>query len=131
MSFDPHAFLAIDHGAATSSVALIGRVGGAWRLIGALAVPAGAGIDAAIDLLGRRTTATDPDLAAALAFPDGDAAALPRLEVRSQRPRRLAIVAGSERALTALLATAARSGWRASGASVETTDPLAMSRLLL
>ena len=131
MSFNPHAFLAIDHGAATSSVALIGRVGGAWRLIGALAVPAGAGIDAAIDLLGRRTTAADPDLAASLAFPDGDAAALPRLEVRSQRPRRLAIVAGSERALTALLATAARSGWRASGASVETTDPLAMSRLLL
>ena len=40
-------------------------------------------------------------------------------------------MAGSERALTALLATAARSGWRASGASVETTDPLAMSRLLL
>jgi hypothetical protein len=129
---EPHAFLAIDHGAATSSAALIGRVGGAWRLIGTFAVPAGADLDTAIEMLGRRAIASAPGLVAPLGF-DGERgmADLPRLEVRSHRPRRLAIVAGSERALAALLATAARSGWRASGASVETTDPLAMSRLLL
>jgi hypothetical protein len=40
-------------------------------------------------------------------------------------------VAGAERTLTRLLATAGRSGWRATGASAESTDPLAMSRLLL
>ena len=55
----------------------------------------------------------------------------PRLEVRSRRPRRLAVVAGSERTLTGLVATGGRSGWRTTGASAETTDPLAMTRLLL
>ena len=47
------------------------------------------------------------------------------------RPKRLAVVTGSERTLAGLVATAGRSGWRASGASTETTDPLAMTRLLL
>ena len=40
---------------------------------------------------------------------------LPRLTVRSRRPPRLAVVAGSERALAALRATADRSGWRTVG----------------
>ena len=43
----------------------------------------------------------------------------------------LAIVAGSERTLASLVATADRSGWRIGAASMETADPLAMSRLLL
>ena len=37
MTSEPHAFLTIDHGAATASIALIGRVAGTWRLIGSLA----------------------------------------------------------------------------------------------
>jgi hypothetical protein len=125
---DPHAFLTIDHGAATASIALIGRVAGRWRLLANLAFPAGAAMDLAIDLLVERVRAADPDLAWALGIA-GDT--LPRFEVRSRRPRRLAVVAGSERTLAKLLATAGRSGWRTSGASAETTDPLAMSRLLL
>jgi hypothetical protein len=43
----------------------------------------------------------------------------------------LAVVAGSDRARSILVATAARSGWRTTAASVETTDPLAMTALLL
>lgn len=131
MTSDPHAFLTIDHGAATASIALIGRVAGTWRLIGTLALPAGAAMDAAVDLLINRVRTADPELASALGLADIERDALPRFEVRSRQPRRLAVVAGSERSLARLLATAGRSGWRANGASAETTDPLAMSRLLL
>ena len=131
MSSDPHAFLTVDHGAATVSIALIGRVAGTWRLIGSLALPAGADLDAAIDLLVARVLAADPDLASALGVTGLDGDELPRFEVRSRRPRRLAVVAGAERTLARLVTTAGRSGWRPSGASAESTDPLAMSRLLL
>ncbi|HUP55718.1 MAG TPA: hypothetical protein VM408_09450 [Methylomirabilota bacterium] len=131
MTADPHAFLTIDHGAATVSIALIGRVAGTWRLIGSLALPAGADMDAAIDLLVARVRTADPELATTLGVTGIDGDDLPRFEVRSRRPRRLAVVAGSERTLSRLMTTAARSGWRPSGASAESTDPLAMSRLLL
>ncbi len=131
MSSDPHAFLTIDHGAATASIALIGRVSGTWRLIGSLALPAGAAVDVAVELLVGRVRAADPELASALGVTDIGSDALPRFEVRSRPPRRLAVVAGAERTLAGLMATAGRSGWRPTGASAETTDPLVMSRLLL
>ena len=66
MTSEPHAFLTIDHGAATASIALIGRVAGTWRLIGSLALPAGAAMDAAVDLLVGRVRTSDPELAATL-----------------------------------------------------------------
>ncbi len=130
MTTEPRAFLAIDHGTATTSVALIGLVAGAWRLIGSLALPTGAEIDSAVHLLRRRVTAVDRDLAHGIGLAT-EIDSMPRLEVRSRRPRRLAIVAGSERTLSTLLGVAARSGWRVTGASVETTDPLAMTGMLL
>ena len=131
MTTQPHAFLTIDHGSATVSVALIGRAGGAWRLIGSLAIPTGAELDPAIDLLVERTLATDPIVAEGLGIVGLPRNDFPVLEVRSLRPKRLAIVTGSERTLAGLVGTAARSGWQTSGASAETTDPLAMTRLLL
>lgn len=131
MTTQPHAFLTIDHGSATLSVALIGRAGGAWRLIGSLAIPTGAELDPAIDLLVERTLATDPIVAEGLGIVGLPRNDFPVLEVRSLRPKRLAIVTGSERTLAGLVGTAARSGWQTSGASAETTDPLAMTRLLL
>jgi hypothetical protein len=127
----PHAFLTIDHGSATVSVALIGRAGGAWRLIGSLSIPTGADLDRAIDLLIARAAEADPIVADALGIIDLDRSERPILEVRSRRPRRVAVVAGSERTLGGLVATAGRSGWRPTGASAESTDPLAMTRLLL
>lgn len=131
MTTQPHAFLTIDHGSATVSVALIGRAGGAWRLVGSLAIPAGADLDPAVDLLVERAIAADPDVADGLGIIGLPRAEFPILEVRSRRPRRLAVVAGAERTLAGLVATAGRSGWRVTGASTETTDPLAMTRLLL
>ncbi|HEY7700944.1 MAG TPA: hypothetical protein VIB02_01440 [Candidatus Limnocylindrales bacterium] len=131
MTTQPHAFLTIDHGSATVSVALIGRAGGAWRLIGSLSIPTGADLDRAIDLLIARAAEADPIVADALGIIDLDRSERPILEVRSRRPRRIAVVAGSERTLGGLVATAGRSGWRPTGASAESTDPLAMTRLLL
>jgi hypothetical protein len=130
---DPRAFLVLDHGSATSSAALIGRLAGAWRLLATAAVPAVEDADGLVALLGRRLVAADPELARRLGIGSAAAAvlALPRLEVRSRHPGRLAIVAGSERTLASLSALAARSGWHVTGVSMETADPLAMTRLLL
>ena len=94
-------------------------------------MPAGADVGAIIAVLGDRAVDADPALAAALDLRRGAAVDLPRLEVSSHPPRKLAVVAASERALGPLVATAARSGWRTAGASTEQMDPLSMSRMLL
>ena len=73
----------------------------------------------------------DPDLAAHLRVDPDRPDLLPEVTVTSTPARRLAVVAASERALAPLVAAAARSGWRTVAASAETTDPLAMSRMLL
>ncbi len=131
MTSEPRAFLALDTGAATIAAAMIGRVGGRWRLIGSVAMPAGADVEAVIAVLGDRTLAADPGLGAALELRRGGAIDLPRLEVSSHAPRRLAVIAASERALAPLVATASRSGWRTIAASAESVDPLVMSTQLL
>ncbi len=131
MTSEPRAFLALDTGAATIAAALIGRVGSRWRLIGSLSMPAGADVEAVVSALGDRAIAADPGLAAVLELRRGSATDLPRLEVASHRPRMLAVVAASERALAPLVATASRSGWRTVSGSVDTMDPLVMTTLLL
>src|SRR3954449_5499045 len=118
-------------GSATIAAAMIGRVGARWRLIGSISMPAGADLGAIIAVLGDRAVDADPGLAAALDLRHGAAVDLPRLEVSSHPPRKLAVIAASERALAPLEATAARSGWRTAGASTEQMDPLSMSRMLL
>jgi len=128
---EPRAFLTLDTGAATVAAAMIGRVGGRWRLIGSIAMPAGADVEAIIAVLGDRAVDADPSLAAALDLRHGGAVDLPRLEVASHPPRKLAVVAASERALAPLVATAARSGWQVAAASTEQMDPLTMTTLLL
>jgi hypothetical protein len=128
---EPRAFLALDTGAATIAAALIGRVGARWRLVGSVTMPAGADMEAVISVLGDRTVEADPALAGAIELRRGGAIHLPRLEVSSHPPGRLAVIAASERALAPLVATASRSGWRTVAASAEAVDPLAMSTLLL
>jgi hypothetical protein len=128
---EPRAFLTLDAGTATTAAALIGRVGARWRLVGSLSMPAGADVDAVVTVLGDRVLAADPTLATALDLHRGGSAQLPRLEVSSHPPRRLAVVAASERALAPLVATASRSGWQTVAGSPETVDPLAMTTMLL
>ncbi len=131
MTTEPRAFLTQDAGAATIAAGLVGRVAGRWRLIGSLALPIGADPDAVAAILIERVRSADPELAAALGLAGAVPADLPRVDVASQPARRLAVVAGSERALGPLVAAASRSGWRTVSASPETTDPLAMSTMLL
>jgi hypothetical protein len=113
------------------AAALIGRIGGRWRVVGSLALPVGADGDAATTVLLDRVRSADPDLASALGLTGALPADLPHVDVASRPARRLAVVAGSERALEPLVAAASRSGWRTISASPETTDPLAMTTMLL
>lgn len=131
MTREPRAFLTLDTGAATIAAAIVGRVGGRWRLIGSLALPAGADPEAAASILIERVRQADPALATSLGIDGAQPADLPRVEVATRPPRRLAVVAGSERALEPLVQAASRSGWQTVSASPETTDPLAMSTILL
>lgn len=132
MTSEPRAFLALDLGAATSSAALIARVGHQWRLIGGLSMPAGVDPDAIVELVLERATAADPQLAGLIGSDAHDAVAnLPRLVARSAPPRRLAVVAASERALTPLDDAARRSGWRVTAVSPERTEPLAVTTAIL
>jgi hypothetical protein len=131
VSSEPRAFFTIDTGAATVATAMIGRIGGRWRLVGSLALPSGVDPAAVTALLVERARQADPALAEALGLDRVPVEEVPRVEIASHRPPRLAVVAGSERALVPLLAAASRSGWRTGSASVESADPLAMSALLL
>lgn len=112
-------------------MALVGRVGGRWRLIGSVVLPVGAEPEAVAALLVERATTADPAMASKLGLDRLAIDAIPRVEVASHPARRLAVVAGSERALAPLVAAARRSGWRTAAASAETADPLEMSTLLL
>ncbi len=132
MTSDPRAFLALDLGSATSSVALVGRVGHRWRLIGGLSMPAGVETDAIVELVLERATVADPQLARLIGSDVDDAVtSLPRLIARSAPPRRLAVVAASERALAPLGDAARRSGWQVTAASPERVDPLGVTSSLL
>ncbi len=139
MTSEPRAFLALDHGAATTSVALIGRLAHRWRLIGSLALPSAAEPDAIATELIRRVAAADPGLATSIGLVDDDsathparlAASLPRLTARSAPPRTILVVASSERALGPLADAARKTGWRTREASLDGTDALPLTARLL
>ena len=128
---DPRAFLAVDQGAATTSAGLIGRVAGQWRLLGALALPAGVAVDGIAEQLVSRLRTADPSLAAEIGVASGRADTITRLVARSTPPRVLAVVAATERSLGPLVAAAERTGWRIRAGSLERSDALAMSAMVL
>jgi hypothetical protein len=136
----PRAFFALDFGSATTSAALIGRVGIRWRLVAHAAAPASTPLDLQLsDLLGK-VHAADADLLASF-NPDSGldgrpditalAAILPRLEARSTPPRRIAVLAGSRRQRIQLESAASRAGWLVVSGSADEDDPVTLSRLVL
>lgn len=127
----PRALLAIDAGAATTSVALVGRPGDRWRLLGTLSAPAGADSDALAEILAARLRAADPRMAADLEVDPGRVTDLPRIEARSRPPGTLAVLGASRRAVGLLEAVAARTPWRVRTASPESHDPREMTELAL
>ena len=139
MTAEPHAFLAVDEGAATTSAALIGRIGHRWRLVGSLATAAPGDVDAIAAELVRRVHAVDPGLSAGLGLDPGadlpDAADvgadLPRLVARSAPARTLLAIAVSERALQPLAMAARKTGWRTRESTLDAQDPLALTSEIL
>jgi hypothetical protein len=136
----PRAFFALDFGSATTSAALIGRVGIRWRLVAHAAAPASTPLDLHLTDLLARVHAADPDLLSSLG-PEADqdappdiadlAATLPRLEARSSSPRRIAVLAGSRGQRSQLESAATRAGWVVVSGSADEDDPVALSRLAL
>jgi hypothetical protein len=132
----PRAFFAVDLGSATTSAALVGHVGGRWRLIASTAAPASVDVDGMIVGLLRQIQATDPDLLSDLAGEDSpDVARLgatwTRLEAKTTPQRRIAVIAGSRRQRRRLEQAALRAGWLVVGGSSDDHDAVALSRLVL
>jgi hypothetical protein len=134
---DPRAFLALDLGAATSSVALIGRLAHRWRLIGSLALPAPIDPDALGREVIRRAVAADGDLARTIGITTGDGAAAdlavnpPKLVARSIPPQTMLVCAANQRAREPYLAAARMTGWRTRSAVLDGSDPLQLMAALL
>jgi hypothetical protein len=127
----PSALVAVDAGAATTAVALLGRPGERWRLAGSMAAPAGVDPADILEVLAARVRAADPALADAIGLRPGEIEALPRLASRSAAPRTLVAIGASRRSVAILESIAARTAWRVVGASTETHDPREMTELAL
>jgi len=127
----PRALLAIDAGSATTSVALLGKPWKRWRLLGSLAAPAGAPVEALAATLAARLLSTDPRMAVELSVAAESVADLPRLETISGPAPTLAVLGASRRAVGLLESVAARTPWRIRTASPETHDPREMTELAL
>ena len=118
-------FATLDLGSATTAAALVGWVGGRWRLLAAASLPAGSDPDAILTLLCDRVRVADPGLAGTLGLATGPVPAhLPRFVVRTARPPRIAVVAASEQTREQLEAIAGRAGWLTTGASAARHDPI-------
>jgi hypothetical protein len=127
----PRALLAIDSGAATTSVALLGKPHDRWRLLGSLAAPAGTPPDVLAALVAGRLVAADLALADHVGASVTSVEDLPRLEAASRPPETLAVFGASGRAVRLLEAVAARTPWRVRAASPESHDPREMTELAL
>ena len=124
-------FLAIDRGRATTSVAVIGPMGGRWRLLAARSMPATVELDAVIAWTLEGLRSADPALAADLHLRSGAQDDLERVEVRTQPPGTIASITATDRGRSILAPILASSGWRATSATIATHDPRAMTALLL
>lgn len=131
VSSQPATFITIDHGSATVAVALVARVGGRWRLLGATAAPSSVGADALVRRLRLRLDAADPDLARAcgLVGPEADAG-LPRLETRTVPPPTIVVVGATERVVRPLAEAAATAGWRVRAMAIEGANILQIASAL-
>ena len=136
MSSQPRAFFALDLGSATTSAALLGHVGGRWRLVAHTSAPSNLDLEDLLYDLVQRVERTDPSLLAEIASGrEGDAdfyvADWPRLAARSTPRRHIAVLAGSRRQRRRLEETAQRAGWIVEGGSADQDDPVALTRLLM
>jgi hypothetical protein len=131
VTVDPRVRIALDLGVATASAALIGPVDDRRRLLGSLAVPAGASEDLLIGQLVARIRAADPALADRIGLDEPAALLAPRLVVRSSRPPLLVVLAPTTRARAAVEEIAGRAGWRTRGATLDRDGPVGLTAAAL
>lgn len=136
MTSQPRAFFTLDLGSATTSAALVGHVGGRWRLIAHTSAPSSLDVEGVLVSLLSRVELADPELLAELAGGERPivaalAATWPRLEARTTPQRRIAVLAGSRRQRRRLEEAALRAGWLVSGGSADEMDLVALSRMVL
>ncbi len=140
MTSQPRAFFTIDHGSATTSAALLGHVGGRWRLIAHTSAPCSVAVEALLAGLLNQLRHTDRALLDEIAAGEGVAdevdvraivATWPRLIARTTPQRRIAVLAGSRRQRRRLEESALRAGWLVAGGSADEDDPIVLSRLML
>ncbi len=131
MTRAPRTLAVVDTGGATTSVSLLARVTGRWRLLGTLAAPAGTPEAVLLAIVAERARAADPDLAAGLELKDSALDRMPRLSTRSRPQGTLVVLAASRRSVGDLAAVAIRTGWHLETASTETHDPREMTELAL
>lgn len=136
MTSQPRAFFTLDLGSAATSAALLGHVGGRWRLIAHTTAPAAVEVDSLLVGLLRRIEATDSGLLAEICAGESpDIPALvevwPRLEARTTPQRRIAVLAGSRRQRRRLETAALRAGWLTVGGNADEDDVVVLSRLVL
>jgi hypothetical protein len=130
------AFFALDSGSATTSAALVGHVGGRWRLVAQASAPVDVDVDDVLLGLLSQVARADPQILTELGGGDDpDVQVLvggwARLVARTTPARRIAVVAGSRRQRRRLEAAALRAGWLVSGGSADEDDPVELSRLIL
>lgn len=112
MSTPTRVLATVDRGTATTAVALIGRAGGRFRLLGSTAGPSGVPVEALLERVRRRVAAADLALAQALRINrPGSTADLPRLACATAPPPELAVIAATDRVLEPLVAVAQTAGW--------------------
>lgn len=136
MTSKPRAFFALDFGSATTSAAVLGHVGGRWRLISHATAPSHVDVDATLTRLLTQIETTDPEMLREMGA--GETVDVPslisgwaRLEARTTPQRHLVVLGGSRRQRRRLETTALRAGWLVSGGSADEDDPVALSRLLM
>jgi hypothetical protein len=132
----PRAFFAVDLGSATTAAAVLGHVGGRWRLIAHTAAPAAIDLDTMLIGLLARIGRVDPEMLEQLGVGDAPdiptfVATWPRVVARTTPQRRIAVLAGSRRQRRRLEAAALRAGWLVVGGSADEDDPVVLSRLVL
>ncbi len=131
MTRAPETLAVIDAGGATTSVSLLIRIAGHWRLMGSLAGPAGTSESALLAVLVGRLRDADPELGKHPELRDTALDGMPRLAARSRPPETLAVIGATRRTVDELSIHAHRTGWRVVTASTETHDPREMTELVL
>jgi hypothetical protein len=124
---EPLAFFTLDRGTATTAAALIGRVGGRFRLLASGSMPAAVPTDALLGDLAERVASVEPEL-----VPPSGWESLARLEAASRTPPRVVCIAGNEGRLAELERAIGAAGWEiALGALPGRPDALGLAEAVL